>query len=305
MEDESLLAHLLAPGSLRPVFQPIVEVNASLPTIHGWEGLIRGPAGTNVEGADVLFDYVRRKHAEAPMDRRCVETILDAAAKSCVKETRVAVNVHASTLGRDSDFVNWMIGIASALRLDFRHVTVEVVEHAPACNSPLFHTALEKVRNAGAAVALDDVGLGQSNFRMILDVKPDIFKIDRHIASGCTADPHRQAVLESIVGLAGRFGGRVVAEGIETIDELRTIRELGVALVQGFLFSPPRKTTELDPIASVAAWRSLLEASRPTVSRSTPPAEFSVRLNERPGSRQHSRHLSVLDGANRPTIDES
>ncbi len=295
VDDELLLARILAPGGLSQLFQPIVEVDGEFPSVHGWEGLVRGPAGTNVEGADVLFDYVRRKHAEAVMDRRCIETLFEAASRCCVRDVRLAVNVHASTLGRDPEFVEWMVAACSNHGLDIRRVTVEIVEHAPACNSPLFHFSLERIRAAGAVIALDDVGLGQSNFRMILDVRPEIFKVDRHIAAGCTDDPHRQAVLESIVGLASRFGGRVVAEGIETVEDLRTVRELGVGLVQGYLFSRPRKPAELDPAAFTTAWWPLLEASRPRKSA----AKSDVVTSGRPAAKP------AVPGTSRPADIES
>jgi EAL domain-containing protein (putative c-di-GMP-specific phosphodiesterase class I) len=73
---------------------------------------------------------------------------------------------------------------------------------------------------------------------MILDCRPDYFKIDRYFAFGCAKDPYRQAVLQTIHELARRFGGRVVAEGVENPEDLETIRAIGIELAQGYLFAP-------------------------------------------------------------------
>ena len=97
----------------------------------------------------------------------------------------------------------------------------------------------------GARIGLDDVGLGQSNFRMMLDCRPDYFKVDRCLVLGCAKDPYRQAVLESIHGLARKFGGRVVAEGVEDPDDLLAVKATGIDLVQGHLFAPAQPLADL------------------------------------------------------------
>jgi EAL domain-containing protein (putative c-di-GMP-specific phosphodiesterase class I) len=88
---------------------------------------------------------------------------------------------------------------------------------------------------------------------MILDCRPDYFKVDRYFALGCAKDPYRQAVLESIHELAQRFGGRVVAEGVEVPDDLAAIQAIGIDLVQGFLFSPAAPLARLIESGLLAA----------------------------------------------------
>ena len=124
-------------------------------------------------------------------------------------------------------------------------MTVEIVEHAPPWDSEAFLRALASLRQLGTSIALDDVGLGQSNFKMLLDASPEFLKLDRYFVDGCTHDPKRRAVIGSIEELARRFGARVIAEGVETEEDLLTVRALGVSLVQGFLFSKPLSALEL------------------------------------------------------------
>jgi CheY-like chemotaxis protein len=88
-------------------------------------------------------------------------------------------------------------------------------------------------------IALDDVGVGHSNYQMIIDARPDYFKIDRQFVRASCGDPSRQAVLESVVQLASKLDAYTVAEGVETEEDLETVRRLGVDFVQGHLLGAP------------------------------------------------------------------
>jgi len=240
----SLLDQILAPQALRVVFQPIVDIGGPEPRLRSVESLTRGPLGTNLESPDVLFDFVRRKHAEPEVDRRCVVEVL-AASALLPRHLPFSVNVHASTLARDRDFLAFFAGEAQAGQVSLDRVTLEIVEHAPPWDGRGFQAALVQMRELGLKIALDDVGLGHSNYKMILDCRPDVFKIDRYFVAEIHKDPHRRMVIESVANLAHRFGGQVVAEGLETEADLAVLRDLKVDLAQGYLFSPPRAAEEL------------------------------------------------------------
>ena len=232
----SLLDLVLSPGSLQLMVQPIVLLGGESSEIHSFECLTRGPTGTNLERPDVLFEYVRLKRQEVAIDRACVEMAFRAMAGS---DDCFSVNIHASTLGRDAAFVDFFAALARETSTRLDRVTVEIVEHAPVWNNPGFLAGLETLRRYGVRIALDDIGLGQSNFKMILECSPDYFKIDRYFVAGCDRDRHRMAVIESIFDLSTKFGGSVIAEGVESQDELDCLSRLGVRLIQGFYFSRP------------------------------------------------------------------
>jgi EAL domain-containing protein (putative c-di-GMP-specific phosphodiesterase class I) len=233
-----VLDAILAPGALQVTFQPIVEVQGRDRRIHGLECLIRGPRGSNLEPAPVLFEYVRRKREEIALDRVCVEAALDAA-RGLEAEVRLSLNVHAATLERDPEFVLFLTDAVEERAIDLWRLTVDVVEHAPLWSGPAFREALSALRDIGVAIALDDIGLGQSNYRMMLECKPDYFKVDGYLVRGCRSDFYRMAVLESVASLARRFGARMVAEGVEEEDDVRALESVGVDLFQGdVLYSP-------------------------------------------------------------------
>jgi len=235
--DRSLLDVILAPGGITILFQPIFEVRGGSRQIHALECLARGPKGSNLEAADTLFEYVRRKREESLVDRACVALALRAAREIPVGLS-LSFNVHASTLGRDHGFVAFLSGTAKAEGIDPLRLTIEIVEHSPPWDGSSFLNSLAALRDIGVRIALDDVGLGQSNYKMILDCRPDYFKIDRYFVQGAHGDVYRQAVIESVLQLARRFGGRVVAEGVEDSEDLVFLTEMGIDLFQGYLFSP-------------------------------------------------------------------
>jgi EAL domain-containing protein (putative c-di-GMP-specific phosphodiesterase class I) len=229
---------LLAPGALTAVFQPIVRIGSEREEVFAYEGLIRGPEG-NFHHPDVLFGYVRRRRAEDRIDRACMRSIL-AAATILPRDSMVSINVHAATLGRDAAFGDAVVAEAEANGVDASRLILEVVEHGSAWNEPRYQGGIARLRQLGLAVALDDVGAGLSNYKMILDTRPDLFKIDRYLVHGCRDDASRRIMLASIHRLAADLGARVVAEGVEADDELRTLLDLGFELVQGYLFARPQ-----------------------------------------------------------------
>jgi len=242
--DATLLDTLLEPGRLSVVFQPIFEVGSGQLRLYSLECLIRGPQGTNAERPAVLFEYVRRKRAEAAIDRACVGAALTEAALLPVA-TSLNVNVHASTLARDLGFPAFLLERAEQAKIAPERLVVEIVEHAPPLDVPGFRRALEELRAAGLTIALDDVGLGQSNYKMILDVRPDIYKLDRYLVASAWNDPYRQVILDSLARMVRRLEARAVAEGVEDQNELVAVQATGIDLVQGFLFARPLPRQEL------------------------------------------------------------
>lgn len=238
MTESALLDAIRAPGGLRTVFQPIVRL-AGGGGVFAFESLTRGPRGSNLEAAPALFEYVRRKHQEVAVDRLCIASAL-AAAGVLPKACRLAVNVHATSLARDAALVEFLATELSRREVPAERLIIEIIEQGASVTVSAMLATLERLRKLGIEIALDDVGLGNSNFQMILDCQPDLFKVDRHIVKGVGRDPRRLIVLESIVQVARRLGARVVGEGVESTGELEVLRCLGVDYAQGFLVAAPQ-----------------------------------------------------------------
>lgn len=239
-----LLDQILEPNVLSLLVQPIVEVTKHGSELYAVECLTRGPKSTLFERPDVLFDYVRRKKAELAVDRRVIELALPQVSV-LPQFVRAAINVHASTMGRDPSFVPYLRQCAQAAGVALDHLTIEIVEHAPMWNKPQFRDNIAALRTDGVKIALDDVGAGQSNYHMIIDAAPDCFKVDSFVAKNVAADSRRRAIIASIVKLASELGSSLIVEGVEDEVTLSALRDLGVTLMQGFLFCRPLTVDQL------------------------------------------------------------
>jgi EAL domain-containing protein (putative c-di-GMP-specific phosphodiesterase class I) len=239
-----LLDTIMDPRHLSVRFQPIFRIGDAENQLHSVEGLIRGPRGTHFESAQILFDYVRRKRAEKVVDHSCL-TAICAEAVHLPPELRINVNVHAATLGQHVGFVEFFRRLAKRYLLSLERFTVEIVEHAPPCNVPELSRTIQGLRDAGVKIALDDVGLGHSNYRMMLDCHPEYFKLDAYFVRGLRGDSGRRAVVESVVTFGRALQSSVVAEGAESSEDIATLADLGVEFVQCNFLCPAMRLEEL------------------------------------------------------------
>lgn len=249
---KSMLETILDPTTLSVVFQPIFEIGKGVKRIDSLEALIRGPRRTHFHRADVLFDYVRRKKAETAVDQSCFTAVCDAAS-SLPEDIRINVNVHAATLGQNCGFVDFFRRCAKRHSLKLDRFTIEIVEHAPTCDASQLTATIAQLRDLGVRIALDDVGLGQSNYRMMLDCDPEYFKLDGYFVRDLNHDPKRRAVVSSLVALAKTLESAVVAEAVASQEDLMLISELGVDLVQANILCAAMPLEELQKLGHIEA----------------------------------------------------
>ncbi|MCY4333355.1 MAG: EAL domain-containing protein [Litoreibacter sp.] len=118
-------------------------------------------------------------------------------------------------------------------------IVLEVTEHAEIDDPQAVLDQLTKLRSNGLRLAVDDAGAGYSGLQQIVQLKPDIIKLDISLTSGIERDVVRSCLAEALVGFAEQTNAKIVAEGIETEGELDALRRLGVPLGQGYLLGRP------------------------------------------------------------------
>ncbi len=241
---KSLLERVIEPGAITALFQPILKISDGEAKVMAVEGLARGPRGCTLEAPDILFEFARRKNEESIVDRAAISAILREARK-LPDDIHLHLNVHASTLGRDGRFVDFLRKTSSSLGIELGRLTLEIVEHSNFVEEESFLAALTELRTAGCDIALDDVGVGTSNFRMMLITRPTMLKVDRYLVKGIAGDAYQQATMRAIRLLADQVHADLVAEGVDNEEDLKALRTLGVEYAQGFLFSRPRTAEEL------------------------------------------------------------
>lgn len=244
MNRKTLLDRVTAPGAITAVFQPIVSIRGDRPVLHAVEGLSRGPRGSTLEAPDILFEFARRKHEEAVVDRAAIAAILGEARK-LPDGLLIQVNVHASTVGRDPGFARYLGRLAEGSGISLDRLTLEILEHSNYVEESAYLAAIESLRGLGVRIALDDVGAGTSNFRMILLTRPSLLKLDRFLIDGIALDPFQQATLRAVQVVAAQAGAAIVAEGVERESDLEMLRQLEVEFAQGYFFARPRPAEEL------------------------------------------------------------
>jgi EAL domain-containing protein (putative c-di-GMP-specific phosphodiesterase class I) len=120
-----------------------------------------------------------------------------------------------------------------------RPLVVEITEHQPVEDYVALSAQLDRLRDLGVRVAVDDVGSGFASFRHVTRVNPDILKLDRTLVCGIDDDPVRQSLASAIVAFARDIGATVVSEGIESESELSCLKDLAVGCGQGFYIARP------------------------------------------------------------------
>jgi len=244
------LNQFLGAGGTRVYVQPIYRVDCAPPALVAVEFLTHGPAGSLFERPDVLFAYTRAAQTESRFDRHCIQRAL-AVAAHLPAYVHISVNAHASTLCAPPDFSEWFAEAANAEGIDLRRITLEIIEQSPAWNHNALLRSVESLRSLGVKIALDDIGLGHSNYQLVIDIRPDWLKIDRYFVNRCSKSSTRRAVIRSVSRLAADLGTAVIAEGVESVDDLQELKSQGIYLVQGYLLCPPKSVT--DAFASVLA----------------------------------------------------
>lgn len=219
---------IIATRAMEIVVQPMVHLASE--TVVTVEALSRF-AGQPVQSPDRWF-------ADAERVGLGVELELCAAAKALdvlgtvPDPLTVAVNVGPEALG-DPRF------LAMLERCDAHRVVIELTEHIPVDDYPRIRATVDRLRLLGARLSVDDAGAGYASFSHIVQLAPELIKLDRSLIAGIDADLVRRALAGALVGFAHQAGAEVVAEGIETEAELAAVRALGIDYGQGFYLGRP------------------------------------------------------------------
>ena len=122
---------------------------------------------------------------------------------------------------------------------DLSGLVIEITEHEEVLRDDSLQTVLAPLRARGARIAVDDAGAGYAGLQQVMRMQADITKLDRALIEDVHLDRVKAALVRSLVHFAGENGAELCAEGIECLDELTTLAELGVTLAQGFVLARP------------------------------------------------------------------
>ena len=169
------------------------------------------------------------------------------------KAPAVSVNLSAHQLNR-TDLVEAVGRALKESGLDPDRLWLEITESALMEDADAAVAALERLRGLGVHLCVDDFGTGYSSLAYLRRFPVDALKVDRSFVAGLGKDPEDSAIVEAVVSMAHSLRLSVVAEGVETDEQLARLRELGCELAQGFYFAAPVPASALDTLGSGSRW---------------------------------------------------
>ena len=229
------ISAILADEAITTALQPIYNLRTGV--VVGVEALSRFPHDPSVQ-PDTWFSDAHRVGSGLALELLAIRHALDGAA--CLpRDLYVSVNVAPSTLAHPE-----LLRTILAGPVDPARVVIELTEHALVPDYPVLHAAIAPLRAHRVRLAVDDACAGYSSLRHVVDLRPDIVKIDRSLISDVDQDPGRRALVDATVHFARELGITVIGEGIETQAELDVLRSLDVDRGQGYLLGRPTADAE-------------------------------------------------------------
>ena len=176
---------------------------------------------------------------------------------------RMSVNFSAQQF-RTEDVVETVAGVLRDTPMSPRGLDVEITESTMMENQELAVTSLQRMKGTGITVSLDDFGTGYSSLSYLKGFPIDTVKIDSSFIHDIPADPDSASITAAIISMAHTLKLRVVAEGVETPEQLAFLREAGCDEAQGYLFSRPLTADAATEL--LREGRCLLEPAEPSAS---------------------------------------
>jgi len=226
---QSSIDSLIARDLVYVDLQPIVDVRSG--EIYGQEALARCHVPELASPLRLLAAAVEQG-AIGRLGRELRRRALAAAGKA-----RLFLNVHPDELDEEH-----LCSAEDPVFHNAQQVILEIPESAPLVRYRYAHSTLAVLRRRGMRVALDDFGAGYSNLGYIVTFAPEYVKIDRELIAGVESGSPQHQLLASLNALCEAQGARVIAEGIETQQELTAVIEAGIAFAQGYFLGRPSRT---------------------------------------------------------------
>jgi EAL domain-containing protein (putative c-di-GMP-specific phosphodiesterase class I) len=213
---------------LVPVFQPIIDLRTR--KASGCEALSRFQLEP-LRPPDQWFAEAEAAGFGLELEMHAIRSAVQSRFR-LPSQTYLSVNVSPKTL-LSRDFAT-LVG-----DLDGEYLVVEVTEHSAVEDYEALKRAIDQLRSSGVRLAIDDLGTGFASFMHIVKLLPEFMKLDLSLTRGIECDPVKQALTAALVGFAAQIGAHLIAEGVETAEELNTLVGLGVEYAQGYYLGAP------------------------------------------------------------------
>lgn len=244
-EASAAIAETVTSKLLRPVFQPIVDLRNG--KVIGYEGLIRPMPASGFPDPSTMFIAAERAGRTVELDFACIEAVAIGSADLPVTPM-ITINLSPRTLELPDFSLSHLVRTLHRSGLEPERVVIEITERETIEEMERLKRNVAACRAAGFRVAADDVGAGNAGLRLLSQIQFDIVKLDLSLVQEGALYETSLAVVGSLQELARRWGAWVIAEGIETPEQLRVVRELEISAGQGYLLGRPGSAEDLRTI---------------------------------------------------------
>ena len=248
--ESSQLLPILKEKRIETFFQPIFN-NAGR-DLWGYECLMRARDndGKMISPAQ-LIAWAQQEQLVFMLDRVCRETHLRNAGRVEIpSHAKLLINFMPTAIYQPAFCLQTTMAAANEAKIDPSRVIFEVVEQWEVTDRKHLRNILDYYRDNGFGIALDDLGSGYSGLSLLADLDPDLIKIDREIINKSVSSKMHRSICESLVRIGHDNGKMVLAEGIETADEMSLMVSIGADLFQGFYLGKPAAIPETAPLKS-------------------------------------------------------
>lgn len=214
-------------------FQPIVDVAAGGVWAH--EALVRGTEG---QGAGWVLGQVTDANRYA-FDQSCRIKAIELASALPMDGARLSINFLPNAVYKAETCIRATLAAARRTGFPTDCIIFEVTENERVVDHDHLKSIFTEYKRHGFLTAIDDFGSGYSGLNLLAEFQPDIIKLDMELTRNIDADRARRSIVKAILTVCDDLAITPIAEGIETVDEAKTLRDLGVTLMQGYLFARP------------------------------------------------------------------
>lgn len=214
-------------------FQPIIDIDVG--KVVSYEVLLRGK---NNEPPGVIFGQLPSEDLmefDQASRARAIQL-----ASNLGLECSLNLNfTPGSILFEGGKYVEDTVAVANKLGVDAKQLIIEITESEVINTSHELMNVINKLRRTGVTIAIDDFGAGYAGLNLLVDMQPDLIKLDMHLLRDIDKNGPRQSIVRAISEVCLDLGIDVLAEGVETEEEFCFLKILGVSLYQGYLFAKP------------------------------------------------------------------
>lgn len=227
---------ILYEKKLRTVYQPIVCLKNG--KVFALEALTRGPNGSYFKSPLRLFDFAKRAGLLYTLEKVARETAISSL-PSIPEGTKLFLNIDPQVFNDPTFSRGYTRKLLENKGISPWNVVFEVTERNAIEDFAAFEATVRHYRQQGFNVAVDDAGSGYSSLQSITELQPEFIKLDISLIKNIQQSKVKRTVVETMLSLAYKLGAKIIAEGIETKDELETLLQLGVEIGQGYFLARP------------------------------------------------------------------